>query len=77
MSLAQQLERSVARLTEAGARIDEARSKPVTLESAREWLAALTEYVRAASDIQMLNNESVHEKLHEIASRGGIESRIQ
>jgi hypothetical protein len=44
-----------------------ARSMPPTVASLQGWLAALTDYCQALSDIQRLNNESIHEKLHAIA----------
>lgn len=66
------LEEAVARLKEASARIDVAREKPPTLESLQEWLAGLTDFSHALSEIQEYNNESVHEKLHEIAARLGL-----
>ncbi len=69
MTLAKQLEAAVARLKEASARIEQARAKPVSLESQQEWLTALTDFTSALSDIQEFNNESVHEKLHELAGR--------
>jgi hypothetical protein len=72
MAIPKHLDEAVTRLNEASARIDEARAKPLTLENLREWLVGLTNYARAASDVQAFNNESVHEKLHEIAGRVGL-----
>lgn len=72
MSLPKHLEEAVARLKEASFRIDQARAKPLTLESQKEWLAALTDFSLALADIQEYNNESVHEKLHELAGRVGL-----
>ncbi len=77
MSLQHQLEKAADRLEMAGAQVADLRSRGVTAEDdAREWLEALSEMVLALSDIQALNNESVHEKLHAIASRVGVESAI-
>lgn len=72
MSLPQHLADAVARLQDASRRIESARAKPASLESQQEWLLALTDFGSALSDIQEYNNESVHEKLHEIASRLGL-----
>jgi len=63
MSLGKYLEEAIARLEQASFRIDDARNKQLSLESLRDWLAALTDYSTAASDIQRYANESVHEKL--------------
>ncbi len=64
------LDESVALLRAASARIDVARAKPA-LDALHEWLAALTDFCPAVADIQSFNNESVHEKLHELAGRVG------
>jgi len=72
MAIPKHLDEAVARLNEASAHIDEARAKPLTLESLREWLVGLTNYAVAISDIQTFNNESVHEKLHELAGHVGL-----
>ena len=72
MPVPKHLDEAVARLKEALAHIDEARAKPPTPETIREWLSALTDYAIAQSDIQAYNNESIHEKLHEIAGRSGV-----
>ena len=74
MTLAKHVEDATIRLKEAAFRIDEARTKALTLESAREWLEALTEFATALADVQMFNNESVHEKLHELRGRLGTVS---
>jgi hypothetical protein len=74
MSLAKHLEDAAVRLKEASFRVDEARRKAVTPESVREWLEALTDFVQALSDIQTYNNESIHEKLHDLGSRIGLRS---
>jgi len=71
MAIPRHLDEATARLKQAAARIAEARQKPVSLESVKEWLVALTEYAMASVDIHTFNNESVHEKLHELAGRIG------
>jgi len=72
MSLPQHLEEAVIRLREADMRLKEARAKPATPESHQAWLMALSDYAVALCDVQEYNNESVHEKLHELAARLGL-----
>ena len=72
MAVPKHLEEAVGRLKDASSQIDALREKPITLESVKEWLVALTDYSKALSDIQEYNNESIHEKLHELAARAGI-----
>lgn len=69
MTLAKHLDATVSRMKEASARIEQARAEPASLESLSYWLSALTDYCLALSDLQSFNNESVHEKLHELAER--------
>jgi hypothetical protein len=72
VTLPKHLEEAVAKLEEASSRIDEARAEPVNLETLQEWLAALTDYSMTVAEVQQLRNESIHEKLHELASRIGL-----
>ena len=72
MTLSKHLEEAVARLKEASWKIDEARAKPPTLENLQAWLNALTDYTMAVTDIHELTNESIHEKLHQLAARSGL-----
>lgn len=72
MSLGKQLEQAAVRLKDAARRIEQARAKPASAESQQEWLAALTDYTTALSDIQEFNNESLHEKLHALSGRAGL-----
>lgn len=72
MTLPKHLEEAVAQLEEASWRIDQAQEKPLTLESLREWLSALTDYAFAVNEIHKFNNESIHEKLHILAGRVGL-----
>jgi hypothetical protein len=74
MPVPHQLDESVSRLREARRRVDAARQRPLSLESTREWLEALTDVTTALSDIHSLNNESVHEKLHDLAARVGLKT---
>jgi hypothetical protein len=74
MSVPNHLDQSVAKLRQASAHIDAARQQPPSLESLREWLEALTDFTAALSDIQSFNNESVHEKLHDLAKRMGLKT---
>jgi hypothetical protein len=66
MAIPEHLEEAADRLKEASYRLDDARAKPATLESLREWLEALTTYTTALGDIHQATNESVHEKLNAI-----------
>lgn len=72
MAVPKHLEDAATRLKEAAFRIDEARRGPVTCENQKLWLDALTDYCVALTDIQSYNNESAHEKLHELAGRIGL-----
>ncbi len=72
MAVPQHLDEAVIKLKAAAYRIDQVREQPFTPESQREWLGALTDLSLALADIQEYNNESVHEKLHELASRIGL-----
>lgn len=69
MSLPKHLDEAVDRMRDALARVESARAEPSSLESLRDWVAALSDYCVALSDVQTFNNESVHEKLHELAER--------
>ncbi len=75
MALPKQLEEAATRLEEATWRIDQARNKPLSLESLQEWLKALTDFSLAQSEIHQLNNESIHEKLHELAGQVHLKFR--
>lgn len=72
MSVPKHLAEAAAKLKEASFRIAEARQGPVTCENQKVWLEALTDYCLALSEVQSYHNESVHEKLHELAGRVGI-----
>lgn len=72
MSLAKHLEQAVERLKDAESRIESARGKASSPEEIGRWLHALSDFSLALSDIQRFNNESVHEKLHELAERTGV-----
>lgn len=72
MAVPKHLDEAVSRLKAASARIELARQKPFTHEVQQEWLIALTDLSYALCDIQEFNNESVHEKLHELAARIGL-----
>ena len=69
MAVPAHLEDAAARLSKASWRIDRAKGQTFTGESQREWLAALTDFSLALSDIQRFNNESIHEKLHDLTGR--------
>ena len=72
MSVPKHLEAAAARLKDALMRIEVAREGPVTCENQQRWLDALTDYCMALGDIQSCNNESIHEKVHELAGRIGL-----
>ena len=72
MTVPKHLEDAVTKLKEAEFRIDEARRGPVTCDNQKVWLEALTDYCLALSEVQAYNNESLHEKLHELAGRAGV-----
>ena len=72
MSLKQVLESATAKLEESSARMQQARAEPATVENLRIWLDTLTDYTTAMAEIQSYNNESVHEKLHELAGKIGL-----
>lgn len=72
MAVPKHLEEAVDRLEAAASRIDIAQKMPLTLENLKEWMVGLTDYAKALSDIHRYNNESIHEKLHELAARVGL-----
>jgi hypothetical protein len=72
MSLGKLLEEAVDRLKDAESRIGEARTRAASVEDLRKWLDALSDFSAALSDIQRYANESVHEKLHELAQHVGL-----
>jgi hypothetical protein len=72
MTVPKHLEAATARMKEAEFRIDEARRGPVTCDNQKVWLEALTDYCLALAEVQAYCNESVHEKLHELAGRIGL-----
>ncbi|MFU8818023.1 MAG: hypothetical protein ACNA7W_21960 [Pseudomonadales bacterium] len=73
MAVPKHLEEAAKRLDAAGYRIEQAREQPLSPESQREWLEGLTEFCMALSDVQQFCNESLHEKLHELAASLGPE----
>ncbi len=74
MAVPKHLDESVEQLNGARTRIEAARKQSVSLESLRAWLEALTDFTTALSDIQSFNNESAHEKLHDLAARVGLKT---
>lgn len=77
MPVPKHLEEAASRLEDAAARIEVARAAPVSLETLRDWLEAVSDYAEALSDIHRFTNESVHEKLHELAARLKAEDVLQ
>ena len=72
MTVPKHLDNAAAKMKEASFRIEAARQGPVTCENQNVWLEALTDYCMALSEVQAYCNESVHEKLHELAGRTGL-----
>lgn len=72
MSVPKHLEAAAGKLKAASARIAQVRTGPATCDNQQVWLEALTDYCEALAEIQSYNNESVHEKLHELAGRIGL-----
>jgi len=72
MTVPKHLDNAAARMKEASFRIEAARQGPLTCENQNVWLEALTDYCMALSEVQAYCNESVHEKLHELAGRTGL-----
>lgn len=72
MTVSKHLDNAAARMKEASFRIEAARQGPLTCENQNVWLEALTDYCVALSEVQAYCNESVHEKLHELAGRTGL-----
>jgi hypothetical protein len=73
MAVPKHLEEAAKRLEAASYRIEQAREKPLSPESQREWLEGLTEFCMALSDVQEFATESLHEKLHALAATLGPE----
>ena len=72
MTVSRHVEEAAGKLQEAARKIALARQGPDSRENQRAWLEALTAYCEALSDIHTYNNESIHEKLHELAGLVGI-----
>ena len=72
MTVSRHVEEAAGKLKEAERQIDLAREGPVTCENQQVWLEALTAYCQALADIHTFNNESIHEKLHELAGLVGL-----
>lgn len=77
MPIPKHLDEAAGRLEGAAVRIERARAEPTSLESLREWLDAVTEYAEALSELHRFTNESVHEKLHELAARLNVEDVLR
>ena len=77
MSIPVHLEQAVARMKDASWRIDQAKDQPFSDKMVQEWLNAVTDFTTALSDVQRFNNESIHEKLHDLAGRLDRLSRVR
>jgi hypothetical protein len=72
MTVSRHVEDAAGKLREAARQIALAREGPDSCENQKVWLEALTAYCEALADIHTYNNESIHEKLHELAGRMGL-----
>ena len=72
MTVSRHGEEAAGKLQEAARQIALAREGPDTCENQRAWLEGLTAYCAALADVHTYNNESIHEKLHELAGRIGL-----
>jgi hypothetical protein len=72
MTISRHVEEAAERLKAAARQIAQAREGPVTCENQQVWLEGLTAYCQALADIHTYNNESIHEKLHELAGLIGL-----
>lgn len=72
MTVSRHVEEAAGKLREAARQIALVREGPDSCENQRVWLEALTDYCEALADIHAYNNESTHEKLHELAGRMGL-----
>lgn len=72
MTVSRHVEEAAGKLQEAARQIALAREGPNSCENQRVWLEGLTTYCEALADLHTYNNESVHEKLHELAGRIGL-----
>ena len=72
MAVPKHLDEAASRLKEAWLRIETARESAESLDSLKEWLAALTDYAEALKDIHEYSNESIHEKLHQLSRQVGL-----
>ncbi len=69
MTLDKQLEKAADRLKIASLRIDEIRSNPVSPDQMQEWLAALTDYALASTELHDLNLETLREDMDDFIRR--------
>jgi len=72
MTVSRHLDEAAEKLQETARQIALAREGPNDYQNQRGWLEALTSYCEALADIHTYNNESIHEKLHELAGRIGL-----
>lgn len=72
MTVSRHVEGAAGKLQEAARQIALRREAPNSCENQRVWLEGLTASCEALADIHAYNNESVHEKLHELAGRMGL-----
>jgi hypothetical protein len=69
MSLAKHLEQATSRLEAARSVLRETREEVATIDGLKRRVDTLEQCVSALSEIQSYTNESIHEKLHRIATQ--------
>ncbi|MBS1153442.1 MAG: hypothetical protein H6Q89_5140 [Myxococcaceae bacterium] len=74
MALRKLIDEAGARLEDASKRIVECRARPPSAENQQQWLTALTDYLFALAELHQFTNESVHEKLHQLAGVTGLKA---
>lgn len=77
MAVPNHLDEAVSRLDDARLRIEACRERPTELKVLRDWMEALTDYVRTLAEIHEYTNESVHEKLHSLGRRVRHEEAVK
>ena len=74
MALPRLVDQAGARLEDAARRLAECRAASPSSENQKQWMIALTDYVLALTELHQFTNESVHEKLHQLAGFSGLKT---
>lgn len=72
MPVPKHLDDAVGKLKDATARVERCQAQPTSPALLRDWIEALTDFCFALADVHTFSNESVHEKLHELAERARV-----